>query len=419
MLVDLIFDSDQEIEDHGYGGLQRAANSIAAETSAMEKEGKNLVIRGIASPIYDDDGEIAGAIESITDITEIKKKETALQISEAWFRAILENIGSATMIADEDATILYVNPAFEKLVGFTKEEIEQTRKWTEFIFPDDLKRALDYYRRHSISPEKVPAAVEFRYIRWDGQVRDGYITVTAIPGTTKTVNSILDITERKQSEEAVQRANKKLNYFSSVTRHDILNHLTALKGNLELSKELVKDPALLKTIGKELVSADAIQALIMFTQDYQDIGINPPEWQDLKRTILQGCNGIRLKGITLSVDIEGVEISADLLLRKVFYHLIENARKYGGKVQQIRFSYKESYEELIIVCEDDGTGIPPEAKEKIFSRQYFGNTGLDMYLSREILSITGISIAETGIHGQGARFEIRVPRGAYRFTGTE
>ena len=68
-----------------------------------------------------------------------------------------------------------------------------------------------------------------------------------------------------------------------------------------------------------------------------------------------------------------------------------------------------------MICEDDGIGIPPDAKEKIFNRQFFQNTGLDMYLSRQILSITNISIRESGIYGSGARFEIRVPKGAYRF----
>ena len=418
MLVDLIFASDQEIEEQGYEGLHRAANSISAENRSLKKEGKDLVIRGIASPIYDECGEIAGAIESITDITDVKEKESALLVSEAWFRGILEHVGSATMIADEDTTILYVNPAFEKLMGFTKEEMERKRKWTEFIFPEDLAMVLEYYRKHGGREEKIPPTCEFRFIRWDGQVRNGYVTVTGIPGTKRNVNSILDITEKKLSEEAVQRANKKLNYFSSVTRHDILNHLTVLKGNLELSQEQVRDPELLKAIEKELAAANAIQAQIMFTQDYQDIGISPPAWQDLRRTIINGCKSARTQGITISVDIEGVEIYADRLLQKVFYHLIENAIRYGGNVRNIRFSSKESYEELVLVCEDDGIGIHPEAKGKIFNRQDFGSAGLDMYLSREILSITGISISETGSYGKGARFEIRIPRGAYRFAGS-
>ena len=416
MLADLIFSSDQVLRERGYSGLHREANSLTAETSAIRLQGRELVIRAIASPIYDEYGEVAGAIQSITDITDMKRRETELEVSEAWFRAILENIGSATIIADEDSRILYVNPAFEQLTGFTREEVENKRRWSEYIFPDDLAMVMEYTRSRIARPEKVPPMCEFRFIRWDGQVRNGYVTVTAIPGTTKTVNSILDITERKQAEDAVQRANRKLNYFNSVTRHDILNMLTSLKGNLEMSKEQVRDPELLRSMEKELEAADAIQAQIMFTHDYQDIGLQPPEWQEVRAAILSGCEGIPHPGVEIIIGIEGVEIYADRLLRKVFFHLIDNAIRYGEHTSRIRFFSEESFEELLLVCEDDGVGIPPEAKSKIFNRQYFRKSGLDMYLAREILSITGIGISEGGAYGKGARFEIRVPKGAYRFT---
>jgi signal transduction histidine kinase len=72
---------------------------------------------------------------------------------------------------------------------------------------------------------------------------------------------------------------------------------------------------------------------------------------------------------------------------------------------------------MLIVCEDDGIGIPETAKERIFKREYYRNTGYGLFLAGEILSITGLTIKETGTSGKGARFEIRVPKGAFR-TGT-
>jgi signal transduction histidine kinase len=73
----------------------------------------------------------------------------------------------------------------------------------------------------------------------------------------------------------------------------------------------------------------------------------------------------------------------------------------------------------VLTCEDDGFGIPADVKEKIFNRQHSAGSGLGLFVSREILSITGISIRETGIPGKGARFEIRIPKGAYRFITEE
>jgi signal transduction histidine kinase len=130
---------------------------------------------------------------------------------------------------------------------------------------------------------------------------------------------------------------------------------------------------------------------------------------------MKSCAGIRFGKVTLSMEIESVEVYADRLLSSVFLYLVQNAISPGRKTTRIRLFWKESYEELHIVCEDDSIGIPPEAKEKIFNRQFSSRTSLEMYLCREILSITGITIRETGIYGKGACFEIRVPKGGYRF----
>ncbi len=93
---------------------------------------------------------------------------------------------------------------------------------------------------------------------------------------------------------------------------------------------------------------------------------------------------------------------------------MDNAVRYGGKITTIRFSVLERDEDHLIVCEDDGDGIPAMEKEKIFERGFGKNTGLGLFLSREILAITGITITETGEPGKGARFEMTVPKGMWR-----
>jgi PAS domain S-box-containing protein len=416
MLINLLSAPDSRIEEWGYTGIRRKGNAITAETPAIDQGNLPHVLWSIAAPIFDASGERAGAIESLADITERKRNETDLQDTILRFREILENTGSATAIIEEDDTISYINPEFERMLGYVREEVEGKKKWMEFVAPDDVVRMQGNRSRRSTDPAKVPSRYEFRFIRFDGAVRNGYLSITRIPDTQKIVIALFDITDKVIAEEAVHRANKKLNFFNSITRHDILNQLTVLKGNLEISREEIADPTLKTAINRELAAAEAIQSLILFTRDYQDIGIEPPEWQDLKTTILKSCSGIRLGEISLEVDIGQVEIFADRLLEKVFFHLIENALDHGERTSRIRFSCQESFEELHVICEDNGVGVPTDAKEKIFNRQFFRETGLDMYLAREILSITGISIVETGVYGTGARFEIHVPKGEYRFT---
>jgi PAS domain S-box-containing protein len=419
MLLDLIFHPDTEIRRQGYTAITRKGNSVTAETRIINSSGITLVIRGIAAPIYNDAGDIAGSIETIIDITEEKMRESALLDSESRFRAILDYIGSAIAIIEEDSVISYINPEFERIIGYVREEVEGKKKWTEFVAPEDLERLTEYQRRRRIDPSGVPTRYEFRFIRWDGQIRNGFLTTTLMPESGRTVVSLLDITNKVQADEAIMRANKKLNFFSSITRHDILNLLTSLKGNLELSKESTDITSIRTSVEKELAAAEAIQNEILFTRDYQDIGIQPPAWQNVREVILKSCSGIQLGKVEVEVMIAGAEIYADLLLERVFFHLIDNAIRYGGPVSRIRFSCEESFDKLVFACEDNGIGILADAKERIFNRQHYGSAGLAMFVSREILSITGISICETGTPGKGARFEIRVPKGAYRFVSGE
>ncbi len=422
MIIDLIFASDFEIEDQGYTGIQWTGNTLSAEITVTITEGQSLVIREIASPVFNESGKLAGAIESITDVTGLRQQEKALQVSESRYRTILENTGSAIAIIEEDETISYLNPEFEKIIGYVREEVEGRKKLTEFVTPKDLERLKEYERDCQKNLFLKTTNKEFQFIRFDGYIRTGFLTITPIPDTKKMVVSLMDITHKTREEDALQKANTQLNSFNFITRHEILNHLTVVKGYIELSREQIRDPPfpltpfLLSFLDKELAAANAIQNLITFTRDYQNIGIQPPAWFNLSKTIKLAAARVQLGSITLSVDIDGVEIYADRVVEKVFFHLINNASRYSKKTSMIRFSCEESFEELLVVCEDDGIGFPPDVKEKIFDRQLFMNSGPDMHLSREIMSITGISIRETGTYGSGARFEIRVPEGAYRFT---
>jgi signal transduction histidine kinase len=105
---------------------------------------------------------------------------------------------------------------------------------------------------------------------------------------------------------------------------------------------------------------------------------------------------------------------ADPLIMKVFSNLIDNAVRYGKKITKITFHYEKTADGGKIVCEDDGIGIRDDEKEKIFAFEYGLNTGLGLFLAREILIITGITITETGVAGKGARFEILCPHNTIR-----
>jgi len=156
--------------------------------------------------------------------------------------------------------------------------------------------------------------------------------------------------------------------------------------------------------------------LIRFTREYEEIGVNAHIWQDCRTLVDTAAKQALLKQVIVNNILPtGVEVYADPLIVKVFYNLMDNAVRYGGNITTIRFFVHGSRNDHLIVCEDDGEGIPIEEKEKIFERGFGKNTGLGLALSREILDITDITIRETRVPGKGARFEITVPKGKWRY----
>ena len=223
-----------------------------------------------------------------------------------------------------------------------------------------------------------------------------------------------EVLERERAENALNQVNRKLNLLASITRHDILNQLTVLLGYLDLTKEKLHDPALLSFLEHAEVAATSIQHQIEFTREYQSLGVETPTWQPLGPIIREQKAQFNLGAITIVEQLEDIELFADPLLEKVFYNLADNAIRYGETLTKIVFSVKQVTGGLLLTCEDDGTGVPEKDKERIFQRGVGKHTGLGLFLVREILSITGMTISETGIPGQGARFEIFIPDGGFR-----
>ena len=228
-----------------------------------------------------------------------------------------------------------------------------------------------------------------------------------------------EIQERKEADHALLSANRRLQLLNDITRHDIINSLTGLF--LLLSRAEAKaagNPELLAQIQKEKEIADLIHRQIVFTRDYQEIGLRMPEWQNVEDIITKAWVGHKIGSVRIDIQVPGLEIFADLLLEKVFYNIIDNAMKYGGPAMTaVRFTMHREGDSVIIVCEDDGLGISEETRKNLFRRGYGKHTGYGLFMIREILSISGLTITENSRSGTGARFEILVPKGLYRCTG--
>ena len=247
------------------------------------------------------------------------------------------------------------------------------------------------------------------------------IRITDSSDGTPTVRvAVSDISDIRHVEDALLLSNKKLNLLSSITRHDINNQLMALQSYLTLLEKKHPDSSHTEYFRKAAIAGQRISAMIQFSKEYEQIGVKAPIWQDCRKLAGTAAKQAPLGKVMVKNDLpSGTEVFADPLIVKVCYNLMDNAVRYGKKITTIRFSADERDGDRIIVCEDDGDGIPAGEKVRIFERGFGKNTGLGLYLSREILSITSITIRETGEPGKGARFEMTVPKGMWRIAGED
>jgi signal transduction histidine kinase len=206
----------------------------------------------------------------------------------------------------------------------------------------------------------------------------------------------------------------KLRLVGSVTRHDVLNQLTAIVGYNELLSMMIEDPKLKSFLEKERHAIEKIRRQFQFAKDYQNIAVEPPRWHNLKNLATRVSEDFDLKGVRIISETGSASVLVDPELDKVFHHLFENALRYGGSVTEIRITLREAGTSGVLIIENNGVGIAAEEKSKIFERGYGKGTGWGLFLAREILAVSGMTIAETGEPGNGARFEIVLPPGTFR-----
>lgn len=373
----------------------------------------------VTQPVRDREGRVIQVLEGVTDITDRKRSEEALRHSQEKYRGLVENAGSIIFRSDREGNITFFNDFAQRFFGFSAGEI-LGRNVIGTIVPESDSAGRDHVamireirehpeRYQNNENENIKRNGERVWISWTNRAiyneKGEFLELLSVGN---------DITGRKRAEEALFTANRKLNILSEVTRHDVLNQLNVLSGYLGLVRDRISDVDTAALLSRAWDSAWNIRKLIAFTKDYQEIGVHSPRWHGVASTVTGAASPLDLEGIALEVDVGDLQVYADPLLEKVFYALLDNALRHGERIDRIRISCHGEGRGMAIVLADNGVGIPPGEKEKIFARGTGRNTGYGLFISREILSITGLSLRETGTFGQGARFEILVPEGAFR-----
>jgi signal transduction histidine kinase len=213
-----------------------------------------------------------------------------------------------------------------------------------------------------------------------------------------------------RKNEELQEENRKNVLMNNILRHDIANLLTVLRGRLKIARKEAQDPHLILHLDKMEDVGTEIFNRLETARSYLEIGVHVRECYSLETIIDQAYARFLTCGIRLYRDVHGLDVFADPHFSLVFVNLLDNTVRHGMHVTTIRVTYTITEQELTVFWEDDGVGIAAEEKELIFMQGFGKNTGLGLFITREILSTSGITITETGIPGKGARFELHVPK---------
>jgi PAS domain S-box-containing protein len=360
----------------------------------------------------------------LNEIEERRKSQAALEQSERKYRDLVENANSIILRVNDKGSISFFNEFAERFYGVSETEmlgkniigtilpatspegIKPENRVQEFLKPTEY---MVYNEIPSLGKNGKQAWVAWtiRPVRDENNFPVEYLLVG------------MDITDRKNVETALQRVNAKLNLVSSIARHDILNKLTIISGTISLLMDTIHDKKQQGYLQNAEQAMHAIKNQILFTRDYKDMGMEKADWQDVEATVNRALANNHGRNIRFDFQVKGLEIFADPWLMKVFFNITDNLIRYGLSANTISVSSKESENGLDLFFEADGNGIPADQKEAIFQHGYGDTNGFGLFLAREILAITGISIKETGDTSDKLRFELQIPKRAYRFKRIE
>ena len=351
---------------------------------------------------------------------------------------ILIDMEEGVIVIDEQERIVEINPAVERLLPVTPHIVGKHYSTLIPFFPGNVKDIAGYFasgsrlsqvgerwiefRFYSVNPEQNPAKGKgWLLLCIDVTQREqAKLELCSQNEHLKTMNEDLEheVSERQRAEDSLRLANKKLGLLASVTRHDILNWVTVVIGYAQILQEscFEKDAEYLRRIAQ---AGESISEIISFTEVYEDMGSQAPQWILVERTIHEPEIASLLKKISVSLDVPGLLVYADLMFSKVFYNLLDNTIRHSQGATAVRISGYRGDTDYCLVYEDNGTGIPDGEKEIVFRQGHGKNTGLGLFLIREILDITGIGIKECGVYGEGVRFEMTIPKEGFQFDSDE
>lgn len=177
---------------------------LANHTKLVSKSGQEYQISDSGSPIRDSNENISGIVLVFRDVTEEYEMQAAIAMSEKHYRTVFENTGTAIVLLEKDSTISMANQRFSEMSGYANKEVVNKKKWMEFIVPEDLERMVQQHELRRKNREKALRTYEFRFFDKQSKVKYVQLNIDVIPGTDKSVASMQDVTNLKETQLALK-----------------------------------------------------------------------------------------------------------------------------------------------------------------------------------------------------------------------
>ena len=397
------------------------------EFELIRKDGKLINVNVAASSFQDDMGVCIGTLALVSDITERKKNEEALRVSEQRWATTLRSVGDGVIATDLLGQITFMNRVAEDLTGWSLQEASKK------LFRDVFKIVNDQTRLEVEDPVArvlesgliVDLANNTALLQKDGSeipIDDSAAPIKDQNGKiTGVILVFRDRTERKKSEEKLRESSRrielmveKLRVVGGLSRHDVRNKLSSVTGYAYLLKKKHGDQAdIVEGLGKMELAVKESMRIFEFAKMYEQLGAEELTYIDVEAKLNEACTLFSGSLPKIINECQGLTVLADSFLRQLFYNFIDNTRKYGKKTTTIRVHYERSDQDCLkMVYEDDGVGVPLENKSHLFKEGFStgGSTGFGLFLTKKMMDVYGWQIQENGDPGIGVKFVLTIPR---------
>jgi PAS domain S-box-containing protein len=395
-----------------------------------------IVHRSIVSkfPIPGPDGEIKWVGGIAVDVTEQVRAEQALRDSEARLRAIVEAAVDGIVTIREDGVIESVNPAVERLFGYSASEL--LGRNVSILMPEPHRGEHDaYLERYRRTGRRTIVGVGREVVgrRKDGTTfpMDLAVSELHLGGQRMFTGLLHDQTARTRAEEGLREADRRKTEFLATLAHELRNPLAPIRNSLEILKRAQGDPEAQRR-GRETIERQ-VDHLVRLVDDLVDVSRITRDRLELRRTrvdlasivhqAVETCRPVAERGgQSIEVELPGhpVQLDADpVRLVQVVANLLGNASKFSPRGTILRVSATQRDAEVVLSVEDDGVGIPSDKLASVFemfvqleppAESTRVGLGIGLTLSKRLIELHGGSIeARSRGPGKGSEFVVRLP----------